>query len=64
MRDEYRKAGLKFPEPLVPPEFDEYQGEAVLVRSLPGLLKNDERIRDLHAAFQSSSNSAGRRSTF
>ncbi len=64
MRDEYRKAGLKFPEPLVLPEFDEYQGEAVLVRSLPGLLKNDERIRDLHAAFQSSSNSAGRRSTF
>ena len=62
--DEYRKVGLKFPDPLVLPEFDEYQGEAVLERSLPGLLKNDKSIRDLHAAFQSSSGSAEHRSTF
>jgi histidine phosphatase superfamily protein (branch 1) len=64
MSAEYRKAGLEFPEPLILPEFDEYQGEVVLERSLPGLLMNDQTIRDLHAAFQSSSSSAGRRSTF
>lgn len=64
MSDEYRKTGLEFPEPLVLPEFDEYQGEAVLDRSLPGLLENDRGIRDLHAAFQSSSGPAGRRATF
>jgi broad specificity phosphatase PhoE len=64
MSDEYRKAGLAFPEPLILPEFDEYQGAAVLERSLPALLKNDRSIRDLHAAFQSSSSSAGCRSSF
>jgi broad specificity phosphatase PhoE len=64
MSDNYGKAGLKFPDPLVLPEFDEYQGEAVLERSLPGLLENDQSIRDLHAAFQSSSSSAGRRAAF
>jgi broad specificity phosphatase PhoE len=62
--DEYRKAGLKFPEPLVMPEFDEYRGEAVLDRSLPELLKIDETIRDLHTAFLSSSDSARKRATF
>ena len=62
--DTCRKAGVTFPEPLVLPEFDEYQGEAVLERSLPGLLETDQRIRDLHSAFQSSSGSAERRAAF
>jgi broad specificity phosphatase PhoE len=60
----YDSDGLRFPEPLVLPDFDEYQGEAVLERSLPGLLENDRSIRDLHAAFQSSSGSTGHRATF
>jgi broad specificity phosphatase PhoE len=60
----YDKAGLKFPEALVMPEFDEYQGEAVLKRSLPALLENDQRIRELYAAFESSTGTAGRRVTF
>ena len=64
LRDEYRKAGLGFPDPLVMPEFDEYEGEAVLERSLPRLLENDLSVRDLHSAFQSSSGSAQRRATF
>jgi broad specificity phosphatase PhoE len=64
MSDAYGKAGLEFPEPLIIQEFDEYQGEAVLERSLPGLLKNDQGIRDLHSAFQSSSGSTERRSSF
>jgi broad specificity phosphatase PhoE len=62
--DAYRKAGSKFPEPLVLQEFDEYQGEAVLERSLSGLLETDQTIRGLNTAFQSSSGSAGRRATF
>ena len=62
--DVYRKADIPFPDPLVLQEFDEYQGEAVLDRSLPGLLDNDQGIRDLHAAFQSSSGSAERRVAF
>ena len=59
-----RKAGVTFPEPLVLPEFDEYQGEAVLEKSLPGLLETDQSVRDLHSAFQSSARSAERRATF
>lgn len=60
----YDKAGLNFPEPLVLPEFDEYQGEEVLKRSLPALLEKDQRIRDLYAAFQSSTETAEKRTTF
>jgi broad specificity phosphatase PhoE len=62
--DAYKKAGLKFPEPLLMPEFDEYQGEAVLKRSLPALRENDQRIRELYAAFESSTGTAERRATF
>jgi broad specificity phosphatase PhoE len=64
MSDAYRKAGLAFPEPLILPEFNEYQGEAVLQRSLPGLLENDPSIRDLHTAFQSANGPGERRATF
>ncbi len=62
--DAYAKAGLKFPKPLVLSEFDEYQGEAVLKRSLPALLESEPRVRDLHAAFQSSTGTAEERVTF
>ena len=62
--DVCRKAGMRFPDPLVLRELDEYQGEAVLERSLPGLLETDQTIRGLHAAFQASSGSTGRRTTF
>jgi broad specificity phosphatase PhoE len=64
MSDGYRKVGLGFPEPLMLPEFNEYQGDSVLERSLPGLLENDQRVRDLHAAFQSANGSRERRATF
>jgi broad specificity phosphatase PhoE len=62
--DACRKAGIKFPDPLVMREFDEYQGEAVLERSLPGLLETDQTIRGLHTGFQSSSGSVERRVAF
>jgi len=60
----YRKAGLHFPEPLVLPEFDEYQAEAVIKRSLPGLLESDARIRDLYSVFQSSPEANAKRVAF
>src|ERR1700688_1195982 len=59
-----QNTNLTLPDPLVLPEFYEYQGEAVLERSLPGLIENDQSIRALHAAFKSSSDLAGRRTTF
>jgi broad specificity phosphatase PhoE len=62
--DTCRKAGIPFPDPLMVPEFDEYQGEAVLDRSLPGLLETDQSTRDLYTSFQSSSGSAERRAKF
>jgi broad specificity phosphatase PhoE len=62
--DACRKDGIQFPDPLVLHDFDEYQGEAVLERSLPRLLETDQTIRGLHAAFQSSSDLAGRRASF
>jgi broad specificity phosphatase PhoE len=58
VRAAYRSAGITFPEPLVLPEFDEYPGEAVLKYGLTELLEKDPGIRDLHTAFQSSSNDA------
>ena len=61
---EYRKAGLNFPEPQILAEFDEYQGEAVLRGGLPALLEKDQKICDLHAAFQSSTSNAAKRATF
>jgi len=62
--ESYNRAGLKFPAPHVLAEFDEFPGEAVIARSLPGLLENEQHIRDLHSAFESASGPAVRRATF
>lgn len=61
---EYRKTHLDFPDILVIPEFDEYQGEAVLERSLSALLESDREISALHDAFQASHDPQSRRRTF
>jgi broad specificity phosphatase PhoE len=50
----YHKFGVSFPEPLVIHEFDEYQGEAVIEKSLPILLTNDGEVQKLYEAFQNS----------
>jgi len=52
--DAYKSAGLPWPEPVVLPEFDEFQAEAVLERSLPGLIESDSDIRQMHQAFKES----------
>jgi broad specificity phosphatase PhoE len=64
VRNAYRRATVVFPEPLVLPEFDEYQGEEVLKRGLPQLLATNQAVRDLHAAFQSSTTDAELRANF
>jgi broad specificity phosphatase PhoE len=50
----YRKAECDFPSPAVVEEFDEFQGDAVLSQSLPELLANNDRIRELHNTLQNS----------
>ena len=62
--DAFASAGQVFPKPIVLDAFDEFQGEAVLERSLPQLLKNDARVRELHAAFQNSSSETDRHANF
>ena len=57
-------AGLQFPEPVVVPEFDEYQGDEVLQRSLPHLFGSSDKIRELHRAFEKSNGSRERFKTF
>lgn len=64
VRDAYRRAGLPFPESQLLPEFDEYQGEEVLKRGLPQLLETNQAVRDLQAAFQSSTTDAELRANF
>jgi broad specificity phosphatase PhoE len=60
----YHQAGLNFPEPQTLPEFDEYHAEEVLRGTLPALLEKDQKIRDLHAAFQAATNHSEQRATF
>ena len=50
----YRDAGIPFPEPVVIPEFDEYQAEAVLKQGLPGLVESNSKVRELHRQYQNS----------
>jgi broad specificity phosphatase PhoE len=47
----YKSSGLPWPEPVVLPEFDEFQAEAVMERSLPGLIESDFDVRKMHEAF-------------
>jgi broad specificity phosphatase PhoE len=60
----YHKTGLDFPALTVLDEFDEYDGESVLKRAMPGLLEKDARIRKMHREFEESKEPAERRKTF
>ena len=50
----YGAAGLKWPQPTVMPEFDEFKAEAVMERSLPGLVERDPLVRKIHETFKTS----------
>jgi broad specificity phosphatase PhoE len=48
----YKRAGLRWPEPCVLAEFDEFQAEVVMERTLPQLIESDSDIRRMHQAFK------------
>jgi|ERR1700749_4202679 broad specificity phosphatase PhoE len=48
----YKAAGIAWPEPTVLQEFDEFQAEAVIERSLPELIETDADIRTMNLAFK------------
>jgi broad specificity phosphatase PhoE len=60
----YKGAGLPWLEPVVLPEFDEFQAEAVMERSLPELVESDSDIRRMHQAFKDSQTRAEQFKTF
>jgi broad specificity phosphatase PhoE len=60
----YRGAGLRFPEAVVIREFDEYEGEAVLEKSLPQLVESDTSVSELNRAFLASGNASEERKNF
>jgi broad specificity phosphatase PhoE len=62
--DAYRKAGMNFSEPAIMPEFDEYHGDVVMARSLPGLVERDSEIRGLHRALEESKSNGERVKNF
>jgi len=60
----FRRASLHFPAPAIAEDFDEFQGETVLSQSLPKLLANNDKIRELHHAMQNSSTEPAKRVNF
>lgn len=62
--EEYRSAGLRWPEPEVLTEFDEFRAESVVEQTLPRLLESDEHIRGLHQVFQDAGSRDQRFKTF
>src|SRR5215472_5737183 len=60
----YKRAGLPWPEPVVLPEFDEFQAELVMERTLPELIESDSDIRRMHQAFKDSQTRAEQFKTF
>jgi broad specificity phosphatase PhoE len=62
--DAYCKAGVPFVDPVVTPEFDEFQGDAVLAQSLPQLLAQNDKIREWHEAMQCAGTESQKRANF
>lgn len=64
VRESYSKNGLKLPVPVVFDEFDEFQGDVVLERSLPRLTETNSHIRDLENAVRNANSPPQRRRNF
>jgi broad specificity phosphatase PhoE len=64
VRETFAKKGLKSPAPVVFDEFDEFQGDVVLEKSLPQLSLTNPHIRDLHAAVRNANSPPQRRRNF
>ena len=64
VREAYATHGLNFPESAALPEFDEFQGDIVLEKSLPHLCETNEHIRELDAAVRTANSPPQRRRNF
>ena len=64
VRETYAKHNLAFPESIVLDEFDEFQGDVVLEKSLPQLCATDSHVRDLEAAVKTANSPPQRRRNF
>lgn len=64
VRETFTKYGLKSPEPVVFDEFDEFQGDVVLEKSLPQLCATNPQIRDLDVAVRIANSPPQRRRNF
>jgi broad specificity phosphatase PhoE len=64
VRETYAKHNLAFLESLVLDEFDEFQGDVVLEKSLPQLCATDSHVRDLEAAVKTANSPPQRRRNF
>lgn len=52
----YQRSGIAWPKLHILPDFDEFQAELVIEKTLPRLRESDIHIRDLYKDFQSSKN--------
>jgi broad specificity phosphatase PhoE len=64
VRETYGKYGLAYPEAVVLDEFDEFQGDVVLEKSLAQLSGTNSHIRDLEAAVKAANSPPQRRRNF
>jgi broad specificity phosphatase PhoE len=64
VRVTYAKHSLDFPPPSIFTEFDEFQGDVVLEKSLPQLCETNSHIRDLDAAVKTANSPPQRRRNF
>jgi broad specificity phosphatase PhoE len=64
VRETYAKHDLAFPKSIVLDEFDEFQGDIVLEKSLPQLCEANSHVRDLDAAVKTANSPPQRRRNF
>jgi broad specificity phosphatase PhoE len=64
VRETYIKHCLAYPEAVVLDEFDEFQGDVVLEKSLAHLCETNSHIRDLEAAVKTANSPPQRRRNF
>jgi broad specificity phosphatase PhoE len=64
VREVYANHGLSFPESVMLQEFDEFQGDVVLEKSLPHLIDTDSHVRELDAAVRTANSPPQRRRNF
>lgn len=64
VRETYTKHNVNFPSSVQFQEFDEFQGDVVLEKTLPQLRQSDALIRDLDAAVKTANSPPQRRRNF